>query len=311
MRHPLPKPSRLLGLLCVALAILGTVWTAAQDAAAPPAAQDASELPAEPLYFVARETWPEGREVGLVTLGPWEVMRIPAALGGLSPYERAMIAAKRLNDFIDDYGQTGTVRRIAIDGCEVVQGGNINIITADPASARDLGAPPAGLADRWCEAVRQAFTLGGHRVTGEPKEEAPPEGYRPLPAAGEGAPSPRTAPTQDAQTVGVPPPDTQAVPSPGAIGATPAAGDVTAATAEATVPLTDHEGHTIGRAVVRGPQESIARVRRVAQITQKQGRAELRALIPCSSETGRGRIERVPGVSVSAMASDTSREEER
>lgn len=310
------RPLLTLVALLAATALLVRAQEAGPVSSDAGGSQDAVSPVEEPLFFIARETWPNQREVGLVTLGPWEVMRISSELGALSPYERALIAAKRLNDFVEDYGSDEPIRQVTIQGYEVIQGGTINIITVDDATARDNGSSSAQLADRWCVSLREALRLGGHRVVPAPApdDELSAVGFRPLPSHTDGAPTAIATAPMAPGPAEVGPVDLGAglapIPREGVAqqGPTEAVEQPAGGYAEATVPLVDARGASIGRAVVAGPAEAVARVERVVQLSEKVGAAELRALAPCA-ETPRGEpLLRVPGVYVAGLATTLAAE---
>lgn len=110
-------------------------------------------------HFRARENRPGGREVGEVVVGDVVVFRLMSHRLELSPYERAIIAAKRLNDFVADYGPDAPLRlQEREEAGEVdILGGEILIITADPETARAHGLQPKELAQHWLTTARQVL----------------------------------------------------------------------------------------------------------------------------------------------------------
>ncbi len=77
--------------------------------------------------------------MGEVVVGDVTVFRITSYRLELSPYERAIIAAKRINDFVADYGLDGPLRLQ-----ERAEAGEVDIMGGDTARNRGSrnGAQP-------------------------------------------------------------------------------------------------------------------------------------------------------------------------
>jgi len=110
-----------------------------------------------PIHFRARENRPDGREEGAVVVGQATVLVIRTAYGELSAYERAIITAKRLNDFVEDYGIGGPIRIATENGVTRILGGAIRVVTADEEAARLASMTPEELATKWLEGIRNVL----------------------------------------------------------------------------------------------------------------------------------------------------------
>ncbi len=274
---------------------------------APPAPLETGQTP-----FTARETWPDGQEAGEVVRGERVVLVIRSELSGLSPFERAMIAAKRLNDFVEDYGPNGPLVITVSGGEYVIRGGARPIVTIDAVAARAEGRSAGEVADRWLEAIRRALSP----ASGDPGSDTSPPTSGSEPA--NGAPPKVVAPPMLLGAVSSP--EGGAAPAPGlrapVFGAaeeptglthlptptlsldTPA--PATAGEAARPVPLVDATtGAPAGTAAVGGPQASTARVAAVALAARAAGDvAVLRCLLPVATVPPGGRDGRVAGAYV-------------
>lgn len=113
--------------------------------------------PMPAIHFRARENRPGGEEEGQVVTGQTVVMRIRSWHNELSPYERAIIAAKRLNDFVEDYGVDGPLRVAEDGGVTRVIAGALPVVTVDPVTAERNGSTVAALASDWLGNIRRAL----------------------------------------------------------------------------------------------------------------------------------------------------------
>ncbi len=133
------------------------------------AEDDPADPEEHPGLYRARPNHPDGREEGQVVRDGVVLLRIRASLGDLSPYERAIITAKRLNDFVAQYGADGPLRVENDQGAVVVRGGAIKLATADAETARQFGTTSDRLAALWVDAIRRS--LGG--LAPDPDAAAP------------------------------------------------------------------------------------------------------------------------------------------
>ncbi|MBD3174513.1 MAG: hypothetical protein GF320_05010 [Armatimonadia bacterium] len=181
-------------------------------------------------HFRAREDRPAGREVGEVVVGDIVVMRVLSRRLELSPYERAIISAKRLNDFVADYGLEGPLRlQEDPEAGELhIMGGDLQLATADPSTARLREMSVEALAQEWLERVSQVLA------------EPPPGSGRPFDSEPALAPDEPAEDEDDAEP-GEPAADTSARPGP--------------VHEEGYIPMVGAgSGEQVGRAEVVGPE---------------------------------------------------------
>ncbi len=285
---------RLFALLCLGCLVAGLVSALAaprvvgvQATEAKPAAQP--EKPALP-QFTARENWPQGREEGEVLCGEKVVLRLRAPLGGLSPYERAMIAAKRLNDFVEDYTPNGPLRVAQVNEQWIIQGGAINIVTCDAQTAKLNNLTPEELARLWLANIREALKAAGQTpapaapAQPAPAEPAAPAAPQPPPPA-EPAPPPPPAPPAEAI-----PPAASAAPS----AVPPPPENVKLVPVIAVV-----GGEQVGTAAVTGEQAVLDALKTVAALEGTyQGVVRIHALVPTASDKPTGADPRLAGATI-------------
>ncbi|MCA1595312.1 MAG: COP23 domain-containing protein, partial [Chloroflexi bacterium] len=194
------------------------------------------------------------------------VLRIRAASGGYPPIQRAQIVADRINQ-LSQQGHLGSLHVGSQNGEAVVMSGTQALITATPESARSNGATPEALADSWAQKLRDA--LGGLNLPGIGNGQS-------------GDPASRTY-TGSVQYNQVR--DVQH-------------------TADKFVPIVSFgTGTRLGGAMVTGPSYRVAQVAAVGQIEGKfKNIAEARVLVPVSNPNVTSKLERVPEVSVYAVA---------
>jgi hypothetical protein len=158
---------RFLALLCSALcgaAVATGLATLSEPMEARPSAVAA---PAVTVVFRARENRVDGRESGEVVVGQTVVLTIRAPLGDLSAYERAIIAAKRLNGAVDDYGPQLNLALGAEEDRVFVRAETARVVTVDDETARLNQSTVQDLGQRWIVNIRQV-------LTNPPTEPAPP-----------------------------------------------------------------------------------------------------------------------------------------
>jgi len=224
------------------------------------------------VHFRARENRPGGREEGAVVVGQTTVLVIRTAYGELSPYERAIITAKRLNDFVEDYGIGGPIRVVTENGITRIVGGSVKIVTADEEAARVAGMPPEELAKKWLEGIRNVLAH-------PPGDMAPPHAGDP---ALDGAPGGASSTQPGEGPVAVPNVPTEK---------------------GTRVPLLSYPtGAEVGRAEVAGEQAGDC-VAVVAVDAEFEGCATVHALVPVREkpEPG-GKLSRLSGCRVVAVA---------
>jgi hypothetical protein len=262
----------------VAIAVVAVAFTAGRVArhfVAPPAMAWADEAQAPQLEATAEKVAEGGADRGQVSINGAPVFTLQVESGGLSAYERAMIAANRLNKaFVagskpDDFG--GQV----IQGTECVVAGNDLIVTVDDGDAAPLGKDKAQVAEDWAAAIRTKM----RDVLGEPQ----PGAETPAPAEA--------------------PPATGEQPQPAAAGG---GGDILPPEEQGQkiVPIISvGQGLQIGAAMVKGPKRLTERVQAVAELEGKfKDFVQLEIYVPISTRTPGKSLDRVQGVGVYAVA---------
>lgn len=158
---------RFLALLCSALcgaAVATGLATLSEPMEARPTA---TAEPPPNVVFRARENRADGREAGEVVVGQTVVFTLRAPLGDLSAYERAIIAAKRLNGAIDDYGPQLTLALGAEENRVFLRAEAVRVVTLDDETARVNQSTVQDLGQRWIVNIRQV-------LASPPTEPAPP-----------------------------------------------------------------------------------------------------------------------------------------
>ncbi len=157
---------RFLALLCSALCG-AAVATGLATLSEPMEARPSSASAPPPVVFRARENRSDGREAGEVVVGQTIVLTIRSPLGDLSAYERAIIAAKRLNGALDDYGPQLSLSLGSEENRTFIRAEAVRIVTVDEETARINQSTVADLAQRWAVNIRQV-------LANPPTEPAPP-----------------------------------------------------------------------------------------------------------------------------------------
>lgn len=227
-------------------------------------------------HFRAREDRPAGQEVGEVVVGDVTVFRITSYRLELSPYERAIIAAKRINDFVADYGLDGPLRlQERAEAGEVdIMGGEILLVTADPETARNLGLRVGDMSRRWLDALRGVLNA-------PPAGSAMPFEGEPALAGADGDAEP-TPPASDDQPPAEPEPEVSA--------------------ADPGLPLVHADsGARLGWAMVVGPQADRCTAVVVAEGAYDRA-ARVLALVPLADPADRGEARLDCGVSAFRLA---------
>lgn len=116
--------------------------------------------------FRARENRVSGVEAGEVVAGQQVVFTLRAPLGELSAYERAIIAAKRLNDALDDYGPQMYLALDNVEGRISIKAEAVRVVTVDEETAGVNRSSVPDLAGRWIANIRGALDA--------PEPAAPP-----------------------------------------------------------------------------------------------------------------------------------------
>ncbi len=146
-------------------------WATAIQAVvqSPPAPVAAPPLPPGPAS--AQKLTVGGAEKGKVSMGGAEVLRFEVESGGLSAYERAMLAANRINLVLAAGGTAADFNAQLIETTDCVVGADQLIATVDAADATG-GKTPTQVAQQWTAAIQArapaagATTGGGTPTTG-------------------------------------------------------------------------------------------------------------------------------------------------
>lgn len=115
---------------------------------------------------MAREVIIAGQQAGEVLVGGQVVFRIRTSAGGLTPYQRAQMAAQRIQSLMGDSLQPEDVTMRRINGRDVVTAEGQVIVTADRAEARLNGTTTSALASMWAQRLSNA--VGGDPVSSTP-----------------------------------------------------------------------------------------------------------------------------------------------
>lgn len=150
-----------------------------------------------PAVATAQETGPPARvqevrvsglEAGRLMVGEREVATIAMPAGDFSGYERALIAADRINRSVAQGVPAGDFRARHTRESVVQTAAGNNILTITPDDARASGTRPEALADTWAADLRQALKGAAAETptaapvvetvpSQEPRQWQPPERY--------------------------------------------------------------------------------------------------------------------------------------
>lgn len=261
-------PAAGLGIAGAAV-IASFAWTASGvrvSAAADVPASTTAPLAAAATVATARQVFLGGQSAGEVDVNGKPVLRIRAASGGYPPIQRAQIVADRINQ-LSQQRQLSALHVGYQNGETVVMSGTQPLITATAASARFNGATPTALAASWTQNLQKA--LGGSPAAVGSRQS----GAAPVIHTYNG--SLQYKQVRDVQH-----------------------------TADKFVPIVSFgTGTRLGGAMVTGPSFRVAQVAAVGQLEGKfRNIAEARVLVPVSNPNVTSKLERVPEVSVYAVA---------
>jgi hypothetical protein len=130
-----------------------------------------------PAVALAQETGPQARvqevrisglEAGQLIVGDHEVATITVPAGGFSGYERALIAADRINRNVAQGAGSNDFHAHRNSEPVVQTSSGNNILTVTPDDARAAGIEPEALADRWAADLRQALGGGASEAVAAP-----------------------------------------------------------------------------------------------------------------------------------------------
>jgi hypothetical protein len=262
--------SLLRGTMVVALAgaVVMVAYTAGRVArhfVAPPSVAWADEAQAPQIQATAQKAAEGGVEKGQVFLNGTLMFTLQVEAGGLSAYERSMIAANRLNvAFVGAAKPEDFVAQV-IQGSNCVVAGEQLIVTIEDGDAAGSGKDKAQVAEDWAAAIRSRI----REVLGLPQPSPP--------AAGTG-------------TSTTPPPTPAEVPL--------------EESGQKIVPIVSvGQGLQIGVAQVKGPKTKVDQVQAVAELEGSfKGVLTLEMYVPISTKVPGSSLARVQGVGVFAVA---------
>lgn len=115
---------------------------------------------------MARQVTIAGRQAGEVLVGGQVVFRIRTSAGGYTPYQRAQLAAQRIQGLMGDSLQPEDITMRRINGQDVVMAEGQVVVTADRREARLNGTTTSSLASMWSQRLSNA-------VAGDPVSSTP------------------------------------------------------------------------------------------------------------------------------------------
>ncbi len=230
---------------------------------------------------VAERVWVDDEEQGILKAGDEEILRIQTTAGGLTGYERAMIAAKRINDALAAGTSGSEVAPQQVGDQWAVTIGERLLITANSQEASQAGGTPEQLAQQWADQITVALLI----TPPSPEED------------GETA--------EEVVTEEPGPEGEEVVEEPAAEGGTEEAAEWQPAEPykNKIVPIISVlEGVRIGIARVNGPQSAVNQVQAVAQLeTHYNNILEIDVYVPISTKVPGKTLARVQGVGVTGL----------
>ena len=267
------------GLAAAGVIVAFTAGRVARHFTAPPAMAWADGAQAPQLQATGQKITEGGVDKGQVLINGTAILTLQVESGGLSAYERAMIAANRLNLAFVAGDKPEDFAAQVLQGTNCVVAKNQLIVTIEDGDAAPSGKDKAQVAEDWAAAIRTKM----RDVLGQPQPGATPPPVTTTPAAG-------TGDTQPATTTGGTSPATAGLP-PEEIG-------------QKIVPIISvGRGIQIGAAMVKGPKRRVDRVQAVAELEGKfRSFLQLEIYVPISTKTPGRSLDRVQGVGVFAVA---------
>jgi hypothetical protein len=291
------------GVALLAGLVTASYWTGRwvrswAEGALPPAAW--AEEGSAALSASAKRIMEAGVEKGEVAIGERVLFRVDTMSGGLTGYERAMIAAKRLNDALAAGAKPEEFTAAVVQGLNVVLWREQPIITVDDAQAQALSKQRAEVAEEWAAAIRTTLRA----AMGQPEGSSGTGGQAaqpPATPAGQAATQPAPASSQTAAEPA--PPSPQAAPQPAAAASEPPPPPPEPSGEKNAPIISVGRGVQVGIAKVKGPKSRVAQVQAVALLeTKYKNVLELDIYVPIATKQPGKSLARVQGVGVVGLA---------
>jgi hypothetical protein len=255
-----------------------TAGRVARHFAAPPSMAWADGAQAPQLQATAQKVTEAAVEKGQVLINGTAIFTLQVESGGLAAYERALIAANRLNQAFVAGDKPEDFAAQVLQGTNCVVAKDQLIVTIEDGDGAPAGKDKAQVSEDWAAAIRTKM----REVLGQPQ---PGTGTPATPA------TPETAATPAAPAETTTPPATTTAPPPEEI-------------AQKIVPIISvGQGLQIGAAMVKGPKSRVELVQAVAELEGKfKSFLQLEIYVPISTKVPGKSLDRVQGVGVFAVA---------